>query len=73
MERRGGEEKSGRLLKIQSGPTEEEGKRLVGETEKQASCVSNMDLVTLSLSSVSLLTRLPPPPPPPSPANSLSL
>lgn len=59
--RRWREEESGGLLKIQSGPTEEEGRRLVGETEKQASRVSNPDLVTLSFSSVSLLTRLPSP------------
>ena len=45
---KGQEEKSGGLLKIQSGQTEEEGMRLVGETEKQA---SYMDLVTLSFSS----------------------
>ncbi len=59
--RRWREGESGGLLKIQSGPTEEEGRRLVGETEKQASRVSNLDLVTLSFSSVSLLTRLPSP------------
>ena len=59
---KGEEEKSGGLLKIQSGPTKEEGRRLVGETGKRASCVSNTDLVTLLLSSCFLsLTRLPSP------------
>ena len=61
--KRGGAEKRrgrerGCLLKYNLAWQREEGKRLVGETEKQASCVSNEDLVTLSFSFVSLLTRL---------------
>lgn len=39
----------------------EEGRRLPGETEKQALCVSKTDLFTVSFSSISLLTRLPSP------------
>lgn len=55
MERGGGE---WRLIKN----TEEEGRRLVGESEKQASSVCNMDLVTLLFfPPVSLLTQLPSP------------
>lgn len=55
----GGEEKTGGLLKIQSGPSEEESRSLVGETGKQAPRASYMDLVTLSFSTISLYHSYP--------------